>query len=240
MKHFTVVIMVLISINYCSYAQVGIGTTNPDASSILHVESTNKGLLVPRLSTAQENAIVNPASGLIIYNTERNEFRFNRGTTASPNWIKTSRNASVKYSNNDSDTSVNVNTNSTINAPIISTLEWNDDTTLYNVNAATNVITVTETGRFRISINVSLSTTSGTDRLTPEMWISVNGTQRGTFSSTGYIRTNNGHQESSLHINEVFELTANDVLSISIQRTANGGNVNLRSAGSSNIYIEKI
>mgnify|MGYP003675058638 FL=1 len=72
------------------------------------------------------------------------------------------------------------------------------------------------------------------------MWISVNGTQRGTFGSTGYIRTNQGHQESSLHITEVFELTANDVLSISIRRTANGGNVNLRSAGSSNIYVEKI
>ena len=232
-------LLLCFALNY-SFAQVGIGTTAPDTSSILDVVSTNQGILVPRLTTLQENAIVNPATGLLIYNTERKEFRFNKGTTASPSWIKTSRNASVKYSNDASDTSVNVNSNSTIRAPIISTIEWNDDTTLYTVNAATNTITVTETGRYRISINVSLSTTSGTDRLTPEMWISVNGTQRGTFGSTGYIRTNQGHQESSLHITEVFELTANDVLSISIRRTANGGNVNLRSAGSSNIYVEKI
>jgi len=240
MKKITCLVLLLFfGVNY-SFSQVGIGTTAPDASSILDVVSPNQGVLVPRLTTLQENAIVNPATGLLIYNTECKEFRFNRGTTASPDWIKTSRNASVKYSNNASDTTVNVNSNSTINAPIISTIDWNDDTTLYTVNAATNTITVAETSRYRISINISLSTSSGTDRLTPEMWISVNGTQRGTFASTGYIRTNNGHQESSLHITEVFELTANDVLSISISRTANSGNVNLRSAGSSNIYVEKI
>jgi hypothetical protein len=68
----------------------------------------------------------------------------------------------------------------------------------------------------------------------------INGTQRGTYSSTGYIRTNQGHQESSLHINEVFQLNANDVVSVGIIRTANSGTVNLRSASSSNIYIERI
>jgi len=240
MKNLSYKLIIFLCVHSISFAQVGIGTTAPDASSILDVESINQGVLVPRLTTLQENAIVNPATGLLIYNTECKEFRFNRGTTASPDWMKTSRNASVKYSNNTSDTSVNVNSNSTINAPIISTIEWNDDTTLYTVNAATNTITVAETARYRISINVSLSTSSGTDRLTPEMWISVGGVQRGTFASTGYIRTNNNHQESSLHITEVFELSVNDVISVSIRRTANSGTVNLRSAGSSNIYVEKI
>lgn len=230
----------VLSINYCSYSQVGIGTTTPDASSILDITSTNQGLLLPRLTTANENAIISPATGLLLYNTNLNEFRFNYGTPASPNWIKTSRNISVKYSNNAADTAINVNNNAAINAPIISTLEWNDNPLIYNVNAVTNTITITTAGRYRISVNVSLTTASATDRLTPEMWIEVNGTQRGTFSSTGYIRTNNGHQESSLHITEVFELNANDVISVAILRTASAGPVNLRSANSSNIYVEKI
>ena len=240
MNRITSTIFFIISIMFTCNSQVGIGTTTPDPSSILHIESTTQGILFPRLTTAQENAITSPASGLLFYNTDLKVFRFNNGNAATPNWIKTSRNMSVKYSNNAADTSVNVNTNSAITAPIVSTLEWNDDTTLYTVNTATNTITLLQAGRYRISVNTSLATASTTDRLTPEMWIAVNGTQRGTFASTGYIRTNQGHQESSLHITEVFELIANDVISISIIRTANSGTVNLRSAGSSNIYIEKI
>jgi hypothetical protein len=42
------------------FAQIGIGTTTPDSSSILDVESTNQGVLVPRLTTVQRNGILNP------------------------------------------------------------------------------------------------------------------------------------------------------------------------------------
>jgi uncharacterized protein (TIGR02145 family) len=56
-------------------AQVGIGTTTPDASSILDVDASpanDKGFLPPRLTTAQRDAIATPAEGLMIYNTENN------------------------------------------------------------------------------------------------------------------------------------------------------------------------
>ena len=49
-----------------------IGTTTPNASAILDVSSTTKGLLLPRMTTVQRNAIVSPADGLIIYNTTTN------------------------------------------------------------------------------------------------------------------------------------------------------------------------
>lgn len=50
-------------------AQVGIGTTSPDPSALLEIQSTNSGLLIPRLTITQRNAIVNPATGLLIYQT---------------------------------------------------------------------------------------------------------------------------------------------------------------------------
>jgi uncharacterized protein (TIGR02145 family) len=52
-------------------AQVAINSTGvaPDNSAILDVQSSNKGLLLPRLSTAEMNAIVSPAEGLMIFNT---------------------------------------------------------------------------------------------------------------------------------------------------------------------------
>lgn len=49
---------------------VGIGTSTPNASAILDITSTDKGVLFPRLTTAQRNAIANPPTGLIIYNTD--------------------------------------------------------------------------------------------------------------------------------------------------------------------------
>lgn len=56
----------------CLFAQgVKISSTpgNPDPSSMLEIDATNKGVLFPRMTTTQRNAIANPAAGLIIYNS---------------------------------------------------------------------------------------------------------------------------------------------------------------------------
>ena len=54
-----------------SFAQVGIGTDTPAASAALEVTSNanNKGILIPRVTAAQKDAISNPATGLMIYQT---------------------------------------------------------------------------------------------------------------------------------------------------------------------------
>jgi len=48
---------------------VGIGTNNPNTNAILDLTSSNKGLLLPRLNSAQRDAISSPTEGLMIYNT---------------------------------------------------------------------------------------------------------------------------------------------------------------------------
>ncbi len=50
------------------YGNIGIGTTTPSTSSILDIVSSNKGILIPRLTTSQRNAIPSPAHSLIIFN----------------------------------------------------------------------------------------------------------------------------------------------------------------------------
>ena len=47
-----------------------------NVSASLEVKSTTKGLLLPRMTSTQRDAISNPASGLLIYNTTTNKLNF--------------------------------------------------------------------------------------------------------------------------------------------------------------------
>lgn len=69
MKKILFLLLLLFSIKEIN-AQQGIGLTNPDASAAWEINSTNKGILFPRLTTVQMNAIASPATGLMIYNTD--------------------------------------------------------------------------------------------------------------------------------------------------------------------------
>ncbi len=53
-----------------STGKVGIGTTTPNASALLEIKSTTKGLLIPRMTQTQRNAIPSPVNGLLIYQTD--------------------------------------------------------------------------------------------------------------------------------------------------------------------------
>ena len=59
--------------------RVGIGTTNPAAK--LDIESTTSGVLLPRMTTAQVNAISSPSNGLTVYNTTLNTLCFYNGSS---------------------------------------------------------------------------------------------------------------------------------------------------------------
>jgi len=58
----------------------------PDGSAILDVSSSSKGLLIPRLNTAAINTINNPAKGLLVYDSSKNQLMVNMGTALAPNW----------------------------------------------------------------------------------------------------------------------------------------------------------
>ena len=47
-----------------------------DASALMTMISTDKGMLIPRMTTAQRDAISSPATGLLIFNTTTNLFEF--------------------------------------------------------------------------------------------------------------------------------------------------------------------
>ena len=114
-----------------STAQVGIGTVNPHSSSILHIESSDKGLLVPQVElidvTNTTAPVNNPKVGLLIWNTNNsviggagrgfyfyknniwNPFgipeawtiKGNNGTNPGPNFIGTTDNVELVFKVND-------------------------------------------------------------------------------------------------------------------------------------------
>ncbi len=55
---------------YNTSGEVGIGTLSPSASALLDVTSTNKGILIPRMTASQKNAISSPTTGLLIFQTD--------------------------------------------------------------------------------------------------------------------------------------------------------------------------
>jgi hypothetical protein len=80
-----IILTLLLSISFISNAQVGIGTTSPNASSVLELQATEGGLLVPRMTKSQREAIApanastftaNPeksTKGLLVYQTDNAE-----------------------------------------------------------------------------------------------------------------------------------------------------------------------
>ena len=82
-----IVLNILLIIFYGSFSQgVGIGTTSPDVSAALDITSTNKGLLIPRMNLNSIMAIINPARGLLVYDSVANQLMVNVGNSMIPDW----------------------------------------------------------------------------------------------------------------------------------------------------------
>lgn len=87
MKFKTPYIYLIIGlISSITTAQVAIGTSIPDASALLDLNSVSKGLLPPRMTQVERDAIASPAKGLIIYNTTTNALDINNGTPLAKVW----------------------------------------------------------------------------------------------------------------------------------------------------------
>ena len=141
----------------------------------------------------------------------------------------------------NSDTATNLNVNNTT-APIFGTEDYKDDgNSLYEVSG--NTLIVKLSGRYDIRANFSLvGINSGNNRQRTNVnaRIAINGTPVGALAASGYIRWASGHEQSSIHVSEILQLNANDVISIITYREANSGTVNFSATGESSFVINKL
>ena len=151
--------------------KIGGGTSAITSSAILEANSTNKGILLPRMTNAQMLAIVNPVRGLIVYNTDNNCLYVRNTTT----WVNTCANLSV----------VEINWNSVTNKPTtIAGYGITDYNSLFDTRLSSKTTTDIVEGT-----NLYWTTTRGDARYLP---IS-NPTATGTITSPKFTVTGAGY-----------------------------------------------
>jgi len=100
-----IIATLLTFLSVTSYGQnVAINNTGstPDPSAMLDVQSSSKGMLVPRMTSAQRNIISNPAVGLLVYDTNEGSFWFYNGTS----WLDLSDPQKDDLTDGDGDTRI--------------------------------------------------------------------------------------------------------------------------------------
>ncbi len=91
MKKILIIVILILSFHESKAQGVGINNPTPDPSAILDIKSTSMGLLPPRMTTLERNAIPSPAVGLIIYNLDDNCINYYNGST----WLSLCGNANT-------------------------------------------------------------------------------------------------------------------------------------------------
>lgn len=138
----------------------------------------------------------------------------------------------------------NLNVNNTV-VPIFGANDYVDDgTNLYEVSG--NTLIVKEAGRYDIRVNLTLegidegvlNTTKFDTNV--NVRLAINGTPIGSFGATGHISFDNFNNFSSVHLNDILELDANDVITIISSREANSGTVRMYNSGTSSFVINKL
>ena len=153
--------IISLSIVHFSFAQTGIGTTTPDASAKLDISSTTKGLLVPRVTSAQKTAISLPANGLLIYQTDApSGFYVNTGTSASPAWLRVSTDW-TKSGSDISFTTGNISLTGNLTGGNVATSKLSGFVSNTSTEASSRTLLVTDNGmilKSTVALTIALPT----------------------------------------------------------------------------------
>jgi len=223
-----------------SRAQVGIGTSTPDASSQLEITSTGKGLLIPRMTATQRMGITNPATGLLVYQTDGSAgFYYNGGTPGAPGWTRlstagssgatldlaaTKTSAQLLSTGGTSVTPDDVSFNNILTSPSLSGASFNG--TSYTVGpAGTYMVTV-------FAVNSGSSVT-----IFPQLV--VNGTSILYGTGGGGTNLPTGAQSRG-YLSSVLSLSAGDIVKVKIANNSTVATQSLSTDGSTRLTIVKL
>lgn len=236
----TYLIILTFFISIILKAQVGINTTVPHNSSVLDISSTNKGVLAPRLTTAEKNAIPNPAAGLVIYDKDLKLYTHFDGTQwREPHLITTV--APRIYSIVNYPSIATPTTSTTFQAVAVSPSGIIKDSGNGIITVGATTITINQTGTYLITPSGVFKKNSGTvndQHIKAKINILKNGV---LISETYFHLPANGNDifSASKASTIITTLIAGDQITLQIQKEAfYDGSGSNRTGTFSNILLE--
>tara|TARA_B110000285_G_scaffold66113_1_gene76005 strand:- start:140 stop:871 length:732 start_codon:yes stop_codon:yes gene_type:complete len=227
-----------------SFSQIGIGTTSPDASSALDLTSINSGLLIPRMIESERDAIQDPATGLMVYQTNNTPgFYFYDGSAWSALGGSSSDDTitldnykdytdAVKVTNT---TTGNVNTGVLTFSYFTTTNELGTNRGQFTLD--TDGITPNFTGTVDIIFNIELDTSNSARGSVGFRW--YHNSASGPWVRHAYIRNSGNHNKSSINFSTTIDVVANQKIFIQSDDFANGGTVTSPAGGVEFIVIRR-
>lgn len=256
---YTFLLFVLLQINV--HAQVGIGTSNPDLSTILDLYSTNKGLLIPRVQLLNINDITtvpvtissnSPEQGTLIYNlsdagtTPNNVFKDTFYIWNGTQWdnIGEVADARTEISNKNKTQILFAGSPAVVNASYVTpnysawtTMNFTTEKLDVGNIHATGTFTIPTTGLYSFFGNVSLrlSTTNGNSKALGARLFNASNS---TVLAISYYGTGAGGAQGDMPLYWMGTLTAGTQIQIQYRMRADVSST-LSTATSSNITLRK-
>jgi len=183
LKSLLLIIMLVTTVNIS--AQVAIGHTNPSSASMLDIQSTSKGVLIPRMTTAQRTAIVG-VEGLLVFDSTSQSFWYYSGSS----WVELANGTGNEISDVDADTKIEVEQSADEDKIRMSTAGSErviiDNTGNTRIGDGTNNTYIESDGSLRYE---------GTATRYDDLKIPMNATNRGTSNMPEWLLfRNNGSQ----------------------------------------------
>ncbi|MBK8700516.1 MAG: tail fiber domain-containing protein [Saprospiraceae bacterium] len=158
---------------------IGIGTTTPDASAMLDVVATNRGMLIPRLTTTQRTGISPAANGLLVFDADTKSFWFYNGLSAM--WVEILSGSVKTIADADGDTKIQVEESA------------NEDIIRFDLGGAEKMI-LRKNASGQERLEMGLNTAVGKDALSAN----VGGTDNSAFGNGALFTNTAGAKNTAL------------------------------------------
>jgi len=255
------VVIVALMVSTTTLAQVGIGNTAPDKSSLLEIGTGNDnfGILIPRVTLTAANVaapVSNPQHSLLVYNTATNltpagyinDVRpgFYSWDNTKSKWVtQTKETRTAKWKSTD--TSEELNDGSVNEVNLFGTEVYNDDSALFVVTPSPTAdqLLITESGRYEINMTIGIEVIEADKYeeivIKTDLKLSKSGVD--TYPSVtvyGYINDDNDIVRGHIQIFDIIEIDENSTLSVEVIQETDPGEVYIEGVGKAFLSIRKI